>query len=260
MLTIGEFARYVGLSVRVLRHYDGLGLLVPTEVDRFSGYRRYDESLIPRAHQIVALRELGFGLAEIGELVDGDLQDLRRHLEGRRAALTTQIAADAARLAEVERRLRLIEGASAMEFIEKELPALTVLSRTEVVDDTSQIGAVIGPMFVGLADQLTEAGDPPSHPGVAWYEPEGERLRVTAGYLDKTVEPEGAALRELAAQPRAVTVTYVGAMAGIGQAWQELADHVRRAGLEFAGPCRELYLDVQGPEETWVTELQQPVA
>ena len=39
-----------------------------------------------------------------------------------------------------------------------------------------------------------------------------------------------------------------------------LARAVRRAGLEFAGPCRELYLDVQGPEETWVTELQQPVA
>lgn len=147
-----------------------------------------------------------------------------------------------------------------MEFVEKELPALTVLSRTEVVDDTTQVGAVIGPMFVGLAEQLAEAGDPPAHPGVAWYEPEGERLRVTAGYLGKTVVPEGSAVRELPARPRAVTTVYVGPMAGIGQAWQELADHVRRAGLEFAGPCRELYHDVQGPEETWVTELQQPVA
>lgn len=260
MLTIGEFARYAGLSVRMLRHYDGLGLLTPTDVDPHSGYRRYDEGLLPRAHQIVALRELGFGLAEIGELVTGDLQDLRRLLENRRAALSGQIAADAARLAEVERRLRLIEGGSEMEFVEKELPALTVLSRTEVVDDTTQVGAVIGPMFVGLAEQLAEAGDPPAHPGVAWYEPEGERLRVTAGYLGKTVVPEGSAVRELPARPRAVTTVYVGPMAGIGQAWQELADHVRRAGLEFAGPCRELYHDVQGPEETWVTELQQPVA
>ena len=147
-----------------------------------------------------------------------------------------------------------------MEFVEKELPALTVLSRTEVVDDTTQVGAVIGPMFVGLAEQLAEAGDPPAHPGVAWYEPEGERLRVTAGYLGKTVVPEGSAVRELPARPRAVTTVYVGPMAGIGQAWQELADHMRRACLEFAGPCRELYHDVQGPEETWVTGLQQPVA
>ena len=260
MLTIGEFARLAGVSARMLRHYDALGLLVPTHVDPSSGYRRYDPDLLPRAHQLVALKELGFSLEQVGELMLAASPDqLRLLLAQRRAELAGRIAEDSARLAEVERRLRLIEGGSEMEFAEKELPALTVLSRSEVVDDTSQIGAVIGPMFTGLAEQLAEAGDPPSHPGVAWYEPEGERLRVTAGYLDKTVVPEGSAQRALPGQPRAVTTVYVGAMAGIGQAWQELAEHVRREGLEFAGPCRELYLDVQGPEDTWVTELQQPV-
>ena len=261
MLTIGEFARLAGVSARMLRHYDALGLLVPTHVDPFTGYRRYDPALLPSAHQLVALKELGFSLDQVGELLRGTTPDqIRTLLEQRRAELAGQIALDSARLAEVERRLRLIEGGSEMEFVEKELPALTVLSRTEVVEDTSQIGTVIGPMFTELAEQLAEAGDPPSHPGVAWYEPEGERLRVSAGYLDKTSVPAGSAFRKLAAQPRAVTSVYVGAMAGIGPAWQELADHVRRAGLEFSGPCRELYLDVEGPEETWVTELQQPVA
>lgn len=44
----------------MLRHYDSLGLLVPTEADPASGCRRYDESLLRRAHQLVAFKELGF--------------------------------------------------------------------------------------------------------------------------------------------------------------------------------------------------------
>ncbi|HWU32988.1 MAG TPA: hypothetical protein VN108_08940, partial [Marmoricola sp.] len=64
---------------------------------------------------------------------------------------------------------------------------------------------------------------------------------------------------ELEAQPRAVTAIYRGAMSGIGVAWSQVASYAQSRGLQFAGPARELYLDVQGPQEEWVTELQLPV-
>ncbi|SEC21280.1 MerR family regulatory protein [Paramicrobacterium humi] len=44
LLGIGDFSRYAGLSVRMLRHYDDRGLLTPAEVDPFTGYRRYSPS------------------------------------------------------------------------------------------------------------------------------------------------------------------------------------------------------------------------
>ncbi|HEY9354348.1 MAG TPA: MerR family DNA-binding transcriptional regulator, partial [Nocardioides sp.] len=41
LLTIGAFARAVGLTASALRHYDECGLLVPAEVDSGTGYRYY---------------------------------------------------------------------------------------------------------------------------------------------------------------------------------------------------------------------------
>lgn len=149
---------------------------------------------------------------------------------------------------------------SDLVFEEKELPALTVLSKTASVDDAAQIGSVVGPMFEGLADELAEAGDPPAHPGVAWYVEQGDGMQIFAGYLNKTAPVGDAAFRELDAAPRAVTAIYRGAMSGISDAWSQVAAHAQAQGLAFAGPCREVYLDVQGPQESWVTELQLPVA
>ncbi|WP_296193289.1 MerR family transcriptional regulator [uncultured Microbacterium sp.] len=67
MLSIGEFARLVGVSVRMLRHYDRLGLLVPARVDEYSGYRFYSAAQLDRANRLVALKDLGFRLDEVGE-------------------------------------------------------------------------------------------------------------------------------------------------------------------------------------------------
>ena len=60
--TIGELADEAGVSVRALRHYDHVGLLVP-ESRSFGGHRRYSEGDVERLYRIVALRRLGFGLA-----------------------------------------------------------------------------------------------------------------------------------------------------------------------------------------------------
>ncbi|MCP9488129.1 MAG: MerR family transcriptional regulator [Gaiellaceae bacterium MAG52_C11] len=80
---IGQLAKQTGLSVRALRHYDELTLLTPSERSE-SGYRLYAETDVRRLYRIVALRQLGFPLDEIGSLLDEDGPDLpetaRRHL------------------------------------------------------------------------------------------------------------------------------------------------------------------------------------
>ena len=74
MLSIGEFARLAGVSVRMLRHYDQLGLLRPERVDPHSGYRRYAAAQLERANQLVALKDLGFTLEQVGVLLDDGTQ------------------------------------------------------------------------------------------------------------------------------------------------------------------------------------------
>lgn len=65
MFSIGDFARHGRVSVRMLRHYDGIGLLRPALVDPSTGYRYYDAAQLPQLNRIVALKELGFGLQQV---------------------------------------------------------------------------------------------------------------------------------------------------------------------------------------------------
>ena len=60
MLKIGEFSKLSRISVRMLRHYDEIGLLKPAEIDRFTDYRYYREDQLPTACRIAALKEMGF--------------------------------------------------------------------------------------------------------------------------------------------------------------------------------------------------------
>jgi DNA-binding transcriptional MerR regulator len=68
ILSIGEAAKFAGVSVQTLRHYDKLGLLAPSHVSA-AGYRRYSERDCERLQMIRALREVGFDLETIGQLL-----------------------------------------------------------------------------------------------------------------------------------------------------------------------------------------------
>ena len=65
MLKIGDFSKLSRVSVRMLRYYDEIGLLKPAEIDRFTDYRYYSEAQLPTVCRITALRDMGFGLADI---------------------------------------------------------------------------------------------------------------------------------------------------------------------------------------------------
>lgn len=65
MYKIGEFANLTNLSIRTLRYYNDLGLLIPEEVDIYSNYRYYSDRNVAEAKMINNLKEAGFTLEEI---------------------------------------------------------------------------------------------------------------------------------------------------------------------------------------------------
>ena len=65
MYKIGELSRLCRIPVKTLRYYDNEGVLVPDEIDRFTGYRYYSVARIADCNRIVSLKELGFSLEEI---------------------------------------------------------------------------------------------------------------------------------------------------------------------------------------------------
>lgn len=63
-LTIGDFSKYCQVTVKTLRHYEKLGLLVPNEVDEWTRYRYYDVAQMQQLNAILRLKAMGFTLEE----------------------------------------------------------------------------------------------------------------------------------------------------------------------------------------------------
>ena len=68
-MRIGEVAEHSGVSTRMLRHYDSIGLLVPSGRTS-AGYREYSPGDLERLFQVESLRSLGLSLAEIVAALD----------------------------------------------------------------------------------------------------------------------------------------------------------------------------------------------
>ncbi len=97
MLKIGEFSKLSRVSVRMLRHYDEIGLLKPAETDRFTDYRYYREDQLPTVCRITALKDMGFSLADIVRILDiyDDKEKLERYFADRERELR-QLSQDTA--------------------------------------------------------------------------------------------------------------------------------------------------------------------
>ena len=267
MYTIGEFAAHGRVSVRMLRHYDAIGLLTPARVDEHSSYRYYDLGQLPDLLRITDLRDLGCGLDEIRRALDGP-DALRVVLEDRQAQLTASVATESDRLARVRERLLALEGRSVMTAtIEyKDIPALTVyeVRGTAPGRGSENIGPVVGPLFDRLYDALTAAGVEFSPTGIAIYEgmESGDSVIVRAAFgAAPGAQPgPGFDVAELEAIPHAATIIHRGEMSRIGDTWMAFVDGLTSDGRRLLGDGREVYhVSVPRPQSEWVTELQQAI-
>lgn len=87
LLTIGAFGLLTGLSVAALRHYDEVGLLVPTDIDDRTGYRRYHPDQVRRARLIRTLRAVELPIDEIKVVLDAEPDGARAVLTAHRERL-----------------------------------------------------------------------------------------------------------------------------------------------------------------------------
>ena len=80
-MTIKDFARLCGCNPKTLRYYDQIDLLKPVRVDKFSGYRHYDEKQALTFVKIKNLQSAGFSIEEIKNLIDKGNADICRAFE-----------------------------------------------------------------------------------------------------------------------------------------------------------------------------------
>lgn len=270
MLKIGEFSKLAQVSVKTLRYYDELGLLRPDWVDRYTGYRYYTLQQLPRLNRLLALRELGFPLAQIDRLLREDLSpgELRRLMQLRQAELAHQVEAEQARLARVAARLRQIEQEGRQpryEVLVKPVPSRLVAGIRDTIAEYRDVGSLMAELRSYLGDRGIAPS--PLAPCLAvYYDAEyrdrGADVEVAVPLEDRVRGTVRVAVHELPGSATVASVVHTGDYDRISAAYRALMAWAQANGYRAGGPNREIYL--QGFESgsephSFVTELQLPV-
>jgi DNA-binding transcriptional MerR regulator len=179
VLSIGEFSRRSRLSVKALRLYDRLGLLVPDRVDEASGYRRYRESQLGTARLVAMLRRLDMPLARVADVIAADGPGAADVLASYWDATERRFASQRTLVAHLDIRLRGGEGRYDMyEVKQRDVPDQVVLTEQrhilvpelsawlgeamERLEKAAQaFGGVAGPGFVIYYGEVSEDSDGP---------------------------------------------------------------------------------------------------
>lgn len=268
MLKIGDFSRLSQVSVDTLRHYDMLGLLKPTEVDTFTGYRYYAFHQLGRLNRILALKDLGLSLGQIAQMMEGDVsaEQLKGMLKFKRAEIEQHIDTQHERLARVEARLKQIEMEANMpnhEVVIKIVKPLLIGSIRRVMPAHDKITS----LYDELNAYLMQQGVTPSGPITIWHTESGESdIDAEAAITLKARVPETGTVKvyELPGGSMASTV-HNGPYTQLHQAYQAIQAWVEANGYQITGPAREFYLyyanegSLNFEDPSYVTEIQFPV-
>jgi DNA-binding transcriptional MerR regulator len=122
---VKDVARLAGVSARTLRHYDQIGLLVPSNRSD-AGYRLYNDADLLRLQQIMIGRALGLTLEDIRKLIDDPQLDREKLLQQQREALIAQVQATNAMIRSVDAALELLR--------ENTLPETSTMDMAQIFD------------------------------------------------------------------------------------------------------------------------------
>ena len=263
MFTIGPFGRLAGVSSKVLRSYDAAGLFQPVWSDPTTGYRYYSPAQLPEIRRILALREMGIGLAEIGRLVGGRA-DLREALDRRRAELERERREIERRLATLDIRVETAID-DGLDVVLRPIPAEPVAVLAMDPDD-HDFGAAFHALETIVRDQRRRANRPP---GLLIAADDATEVFVP---VTRPIQAVGRVRPDRLPACRAATVIQRGPYDGIAEAQVALDRWIAAAGLVPAGPLRIVYLQFGVEPELrlpggyhvdrtadLVTELQLPV-
>ena len=269
MLKIGNFSKLSRISIRMLRHYDEIGLLVPESVDDFTGYRYYSEAQLPLANRINALKEMGFSLSVVAEILKtyDNPQALKQYLLLKQAEIEEQAEKTSRQLLLLKTTInRLGKDENIMEYSVtlKEMPQRTVASLRGIIPFYDKEGILWEKMMQELVPQNVQYAKPCNSIAVFHdkehkeYDPDVEIQISVQGTYQNTEN----VVFKMVPPVLIASATYKGSYDQITAVNQAVANWVRDNNYEFADAMFTIYhvspAQTQNPDEL-VTEVCFPV-
>lgn len=266
LVSIGEFSRITGLTVKTLRFYHEQSILVPARVDGASGYRFYNIEQAESAKIIRRLRDLEFSVREISDVLADvtDESDMLKPLEQKHAAIALRLKQDRQTLRSLnelilwirETRTMMSDTSTRVEIRTVEPMTIAAVrmhaAYKQCGDGFKKIGKVCGrhicgkPMLLQYDTEYKEIAEYDACMPVRRGESKGEIV-----------------IRELPGG-RCLSLIHRGSYDDISRSYQKLREAVADGGYKILCPSREIYLKgpgiiFTGNPRNYLTEIQMMI-
>ena len=263
-LAIGDFARATHVSVRMLRHYHRIGLLIPAVVDRHTGYRRYRPDQIPAAQVIRRFRELDMPLDGIqGILAAPDIAARNELIAAHLQRLEDGLARTQSAVASLRRLLSDPEPALRVDRRSVAATRAAAITETVGIDDAlAWHQGALGELHATLAAQAVQPRGTPG--GIFSTELFAAERGEASVFIPCSAEVRPTGRVTLVTIPAAelAVIVHNGPQAGIDRAYGLLGAYVTEHAIGVDGPIREYYVvDRHDTADSlaWRTEIGWPV-
>lgn len=261
--SIGEFSKITSLSVKSLRLYHEKKLLVPSEVDEFTGYRYYNEASYEVARSIKILKEFDFTLAEIKELLDqcDEESDMLTQLEEKLNSIENRIH----RYREISSSIKSIikfERESTMkpngEFeIEEKIVETVLIAGHRMKGKYEEVGNGLKLLYKSMGSQAN--GKPITLYYDAEYKEDDADFEPCIP-IRKGKDVEGISVRELRGG-KCVSLIHKGPYENLSGSYKKVFGYVNEKCYKTKIPSREVYLKgpgmiFKGNPKNYLTEIQ----
>ena len=269
MLKIGDFSKLSRVSIRMLRHYDAIGLLMPASIDPYTGYRHYGEDQLPVVGRIQSFKDMGFSLAAIAEMLKcyDDVERIDEYLKVRQAELEESAEETAMRLKLIKTARERLRKENNMEHnvVLKTFPERYVASVRMVIPSYEDEGRVWSVLMSETAP-LKLVDSEPCYCSVIFHDKEFKEADVDVE-AQKTVDgryPDTDHVCFKTEPPVTVaSATFKGSYALMNEAYAAVTAWIDANGYEMDGPMFNIYHisphETANPDE-FVTEVCYPVA
>ena len=267
-LKIGEFSKMMQVTVKTLRYYEQKGLLLPYEVDEWTGYRYYSIYQMQRLNIIRGLQQQGFTLEEIKELLeDGEQMPSIDQLTQKIEETEHQLQLLIKRRSQLLKWLDSHKQIKTMEKVNIQyLPEIIVASHREIIPNYEALGALcvnkIGPEMQRLGCKCP----PPGYCFTIEHNKEYRSTDIDIEYCEQ-VEEMGKdsniiQFKHLPAVEKALCIKHLGPYERFHESFAEAFRYMEEKGYKPIGHTRICYIDgvwnKDNPEQ-WLSIIQIPI-
>lgn len=267
-LTIGEFSRFCQVTVKTLKHYEKMGLLLPNEVDEWTKYRYYDVAQMQQLNSILRLKDMGFSLEEVRDLFDeGTHRPSIKQVESKMVAVRQQMEQLQERLAVLHRLGESIQQIERMNGIVIErLPEIIVAVHRRILRRREDLTHIFNHTISPAIQQIGCRRSQPIYGFSIEHEQEYKDEYIDTEYCLQVEEmyhdTDIIKFKHLPEVPMAVCMKFVGPYDRYHEHFLEIFRYVAEHDYKVSGPYRTQY--VEGPwnqkdPEKYVTVIQVPV-